>query len=775
MELNSRQLGGKRQLAAGSRHCLWIAVAGLMILVPGAWAEVAKTEPHMGPMPPPSPPLYALTGNLDWDGDGSIHWDGRPPAGEWGGPTTSVENDAQQGLATWRAWIERTVPGEQGGEEDMLRIRFQSDPIPETVYLNPSQLVTTRFTYSLPSTYTDGPLPPSYIPQDSPCAKFDIEVRTGDDFVGGYLRGTHSNAVPHVVDGSACRYEIAFHSEVDVLHAGSSIIIELIMHPNFPNYVPQFSFSDVEGNQIQFPLYSDAELSARRPEFRAPSSPEDSGEGNASAVVLASAVGGLWLIAPRGRAARRNFLLAVALLTVALAGCSGKNAGINEPPDEIDSQVPEVNTKTLEDKDRKFSNNATGAIAGTILDEYGQTVANAHVFLQSTSHSTNTDEYGGFVLKHLPPNTYTMSVHKEKLNAIQIDVAVTAGHITELTLRMNFPEDVTGVDRPHRHGSWPSSGVKTIFEDSVAFQGDLGQSGEGTVACGPIHSPPLQANKASFCWARFWLPDDDSSNPRVVQPGTAQMRVKLEWKNAADGALPVDRMGIAFIANNEGRGWTAMYPKENGGSTTIPVGWEMADHGHQPYSTWRFALYVPTSSHASAFGGPGPYGGNILDASPPRVMFLEGAVKVTIEIVKGVVPHERAHPDLWGDATVMEIPILPLENNAWKPEELVPPKTAFLEVSMTHEGQDPSIYDLYYKAANKSPQTPPEEYVKAEVNSTQESTRTYLIALEGHMTDYPYALESQFRFEAERNDDCLLPNLCPATQPGTVTVKAFKG
>lgn len=111
-------------------------------------------------------------------------------------------------------------------------------------------------------------------------------------------------------------------------------------------------------------------------------------------------------------------LMALTMVAVALAGCTGGDAPAAGDDDPVEPNVTED----------------TGAIQGTATNEESLPVAGAQVQLrgQQDQDAATTAEDGSFVINNLEPGTYTVDVAKIGYRAFAAKVDVRAGEVTQV-------------------------------------------------------------------------------------------------------------------------------------------------------------------------------------------------------------------------------------------------------------------------------------------------------------------------------------------------------
>jgi len=128
---------------------------------------------------------------------------------------------------------------------------------------------------------------------------------------------------------------------------------------------------------------------------------------------------------------RTALLLTMALLTVALAGCS--DSGSDTPAD----QPVDFQEYGLEATDE------TGIIRGVVVDAAIVPIAGVTVTVQETGDSLVTNANGAFGFDDLDPGTYFVQAEKPGFGSVQQSVSVVAGDDEPPVLKMLMDPDPT--------------------------------------------------------------------------------------------------------------------------------------------------------------------------------------------------------------------------------------------------------------------------------------------------------------------------------------------
>jgi hypothetical protein len=151
----------------------------------------------------------------------------------------------------------------------------------------------------------------------------------------------------------------------------------------------------------------------------------------------------------------------------------------------------------------------------------------------------------------------------------------------------------------------------------------------------------------------------------------------------------LDAAGIAFVhASTNEVLWLSQKP--SGSTWNLPVGFSMADRGHQGFTLWSFYVYwmgLGNGSEQIAAGGK-------------LYRDVQDGFNVKVTAHKGILPYEPLHKDFWqGNRTATVIPsqsYSPSDTSPWqcpdcgwrpKPPALVPPGTGSLSMKLDWAAQ----------------------------------------------------------------------------------------
>jgi hypothetical protein len=426
----------------------------------------------------------------------------------------------------------------------------------------------------------------------------------------------------------------------------------------------------------------------------------------------------------------RGAAMALVLVLVALSGCvesSGQTHDVGRPG----GPTGKGNVTIVDDSDGsgELTTNSTGAIQGTVTDEFHRPIPGVFVALLGTSKSLSTPTTGRFDFLNLSVAKYGLRFDKTGWVSLELDVEVLAGKITKVQAIMVPPGDPKGDLKPHKHDLWTAP-VQRIVDVSGPWR-----DGESTrTFCGndlfDFVFYVTVFTVESHCLHRVPFPYEPK-NPVLILPGARQVDVTISWDASQNPNL--ERVGVRFMSNLDSTA-TFMYPKGNGKTTTIATNWEMTDVGHQSFTTWTMDLFIPTN------GGGGGISGPRMSAQLTR-----GDFKVTIDIHKGVVPLEPGHMEFWGQNQTLPIPVK-FNGRYGYPATLIPPGTKWLEAKMELGAEDPREFTLGYRGADMPPWVYYDEFKLMTVKERTPLVVTYAHPIQDEEADGFYAPKSNWIF-----------------------------
>lgn len=422
--------------------------------------------------------------------------------------------------------------------------------------------------------------------------------------------------------------------------------------------------------------------SAPRPEPGAPAAPRG---GVPLGMLLAAApLLGLLAFVPRRPGGGRTLaVLAVALLVAAgVAGCSGQGGkrAVVDDGSTIDEylDVPDDERRAI------LQETGTGDLNGRVFHDVGLPLQGAHISLLGTDLFRTADPAGRFQFLGLAPGTYKVRIDAQGFQSIERgDVLVRKGNVTRLDVTMVPVDDPRAGFLSHRHDEWGAKTSLLLYDGATPAPRDqLETSGypmgplSGTTFCLPTTGPRVNG-EVQVCKLEF-VPDLVG----IVPPGTAQLAVTIGWDpNDND----IDLAGFMYTPANRNHP-LVMSQKASGSTWTVPVSHAMTDRGHQAFSFWSFYVYVMGSGSTYV---------------PAPVETVTAPFQVKVEALKGVVPYEPGHRDLWqGNTTIGLLDSvlkqhtstyysdLPRDEDTsrwlFDPPALVPPGTGRLEVRLEY-------------------------------------------------------------------------------------------
>lgn len=570
-----------------------------------------------------------MVGYLTMKGtQGGLSWDPAASSDDPGGPVPDALQEPGQGAQHGsRYWV--------GGSSAPLRVdTFTSAPLPRTLHVNASRHLHldlyisdrddngNRAYYDACGAYYN-----TRSPSTQPDPDLRVQVLLDGKLVAGavisqYIEwwwlgsGRPSDPSPY----SACHYRMP--PETLEFPQGSVVTIRievLAMSKGF-----RYGLGEDHRSVLRIPVFSDDEWIFRDPKAISQTvggpGAEAAAAGAGETAVAGLALAGLGLI-PVGRR-RPAWLLALALLVPLLgSGClggaeadgssGGASGDVKATIDSIDGTGGLKGTE--------------GMIAGLVHDDLHVPLNGVHVSLLGTGSFTRTDPYGRFTLKNLTAGSFEIRFDKEAYVSVQNPVTVAASSITRLDVTLVPQELGDSGRRNHKHDYWGDSSSKLLFD------GDLRSICNGATQCRPV--------------TEFGVPPSEDGGIRSIMPGTQDVIVTLNWDPAKMG---FERVGLRVLAANDAytENGSLYYPRRSGEPFHVATTWEMADIGHQLSSTWFFQIYADPADNPSAAEDLLAIGTQYLEVSAP-------SFRAKIEIVKGALPLEPAHPDHWGGKAVI--------------------------------------------------------------------------------------------------------------------------
>ena len=282
-------------------------------------------------------------------------------------------------------------------------------------------------------------------------------------------------------------------------------------------------------------------------------------------------------------------LLAVALIAVTLAGCSGSPS--TTPP----SDVPTAEELGLEATD------STGIIRGIVVDTAIRPLAGAAVTLMGSDPRTvQTDETGAFGFDGLEPGTYFLKAKKFGYLDAQQSADVVAGVLEPAAVKIQLAADASAV---------------TPFVETYTYEGFVECTTSVLVLCG---APNLltgdNITNDRFTWDQYLTSGASLIQSEIVwqstQAASPEMYFEMEGLNgdcegaeffgSASGPSPImTRIDNDTIEEHEiGQVCPIYYSIFAGGVQGTPVGATVeqrftmyihAFYGYLPPEDWRFS------------------------------------------------------------------------------------------------------------------------------------------------------------------------------------------
>lgn len=375
----------------------------------------------------------------------------------------------------------------------------------------------------------------------------------------------------------------------------------------------------------------------------------------------------------------RTFALLV--ICIVLAGCSG---GAKETEDVLDD--------------------APGSIHVSVLSHNDLPVKNARVSVLGTEFFGDTRTDGTIHFDGLPPGTHEVNVQASSFLPAKEKVEVIAAAQSNVTLQLAL--DPSQPENPHIHDLWRGQPTYTMMDSTI----DITKYPPNQTPFTPVEEPlggMFTRPNGVASDDTFFIPlVDDDVDAVIVLPGTKTMTITVEWDSAKVG---FDQMGIEYNPPNGNAQKTEMF--SSGAPVTIEVDKAWWDDGHRTFSRW-----ILRGFHNNQPDQP---------TSWTPVVVTDGKIGVRIELERGELEVDAAHPDLWKGKTELVLresgdPRAGAPLGAGRrgtegglrldDEQIVPPDTRILriEFSWNHnqandvERED---YDLTWRTAAQNPQT----------------------------------------------------------------------
>lgn len=419
-------------------------------------------------------------------------------------------------------------------------------------------------------------------------------------------------------------------------------------------------------------------------------------------------------------------ILVIALLVaVSLSGCSAQDEATSETP------VP------------------PGSLHGRLANPTDLPVAGARISLVGTEHFTDSDGKGRFHFDGLIAGPYTVSVQTESYLPVQEEIDVVAADTVHLNLTLEL--DPSLPSNPHVHDYWKGRDLYTMMDGTIDITRDPPYEERFLVTEEETHGRVTMPNGLSF-EETFFIPVLEAPDgPAAVLPGTQTMRITLDW-DPAD--LGFERVGVRYGPPNVDGGETDLIAP--GETAAIDVTPEMWDDGHKDFTRWFFRGFHDNHADDPTNWNP--------------IVVLDGSMDVTIELERGELRLDAAHPDHWGERDRLVVrefeepsggaPIGVGRRSAQgsmllDDEQIVPPgatsmRMVFRWTQSTGNGtSDMEDFKLTWRTAGQNPQTTGvSDFERADAveGSAAEQYKVYEIDLAADDADGMYDTGSAWRF-----------------------------
>lgn len=484
-------------------------------------------------------------------------------------------------------------------------------------------------------------------------------------------------------------------------------------------------------------------------------------------------------------------LIVVMSMALVFAGCAGQGSdtqdGFHDDADDAEEPPADETTTTASGKQVAVNK---GIVSGRVHDDFNFSVQGALVNLVGTTHMTETDEAGQYVLDNMPTGTFDVRFEMTGFKAAELRVTIEAGREVRLDAQLDPAQARSGGFNPHQHNYWEGQDTRIIMDHDLSINEGL-SDGSGTV--GPVAAGPVAAAQCGTdrCRHEFTLPEQEDDKPATIWPGTEEMRVTFSWD---DDTMVLARAALEVLDPiSDSDGSIESEPIGNGDTITVSVAREQQDHGHALWTAWRFWLIT------------------INDAAGAEPGYVMGSVHVQIELVRGEVELDPPHQDYWAGTDQLAIGnwdweyfpnagVLPTQtsdadqhhvfaiqkcggSNEADCVSIIPPETdrvevrfEWLEGSTTGE-KPPFSYSLTYRTANQHPgETPLDAYKEPVVlkEDLDAGWRLYEIELEPGEADAFYMQRSAWGFKWYQDHD-LPVNVAQNQHKFLIQTTAFKG
>lgn len=310
---------------------------------------------------------------------------------------------------------------------------------------------------------------------------------------------------------------------------------------------------------------------------------------------------------------------ALALLSaILLSGCASTAPGPQgADADDAPGEPIEVEPGVWIGKNR-------GALRGVVRNDAGLPVEKVRVSLLGTDLFQDTRGGGAFLFLNLTAGEARLRAAANGYTAWEETVLLTRGNVTNVTIHL-LPDASRGAGyAPHVHDFWGGGETYLLMDADRTFA-----SPDKTT-----RTANMNESAASDGPWRIQLPLSEKGHPSIILPGTREIRITLTWTASS---TTLSRLGVTYWMPIAGGGSPRIVgPAASGQTLRIAVPAEEADTGHQVFSFWSFFLCPCNDVRGGASYQPAVF---------------NGPIHIKMELVKGEVVLEPAHPDFWGSAT----------------------------------------------------------------------------------------------------------------------------
>lgn len=357
----------------------------------------------------------------------------------------------------------------------------------------------------------------------------------------------------------------------------------------------------------------------------------------------------------------RTTLVVLGLMIVALSGCLGGSGplglggkpggGTNGPPEPTNSTVDPFEYTPS----KRLGRLQVGAIQGVVRNWLGLPIENVNISLLGTTEYTLTSSRGAFGFDNLTEGTKGLFLDTEDAEGVAswyqslelLEIPVRIGFITWVNVTLARQK---WIGFEHRHDLWGGATRLKMFEKFEFTPPNTIQKDDVWICTEQLDGVSGTEPYRKSCLFPIPLPYDRTefggAETKRVLSGATRIEVYVNWsmEETPYGSPPREMMlrmnDNRFVARPSGEPFSyAFYPN-------------LADPGHQSFTSWTFSLEAPTAPlftwNNLVFMEP-------TAAAYPYAYAVKGPIEVEMWVYKGVVPLEPVHPDMWNGNTSIEL------------------------------------------------------------------------------------------------------------------------